>query len=93
MRDTEMTYGDRFANMKDFHKERDELSQGLIEMIRIRAEELTARGFSPEMAQFDCLSTLKIIVDELHGQFDVGNARQEWYREYLRCVRRDDQGA
>jgi hypothetical protein len=91
MRNTrkEITQGDQYTGMKSFRDEREALTRGLMEMIRIRAEELASLGFSPEMAQFDCLSTLKMIVDDLHGQFDVGHARQEWYREYVHARVKD----
>jgi hypothetical protein len=67
----------------DFSNDRAALCGDLIDLIRKRTDELINRGSSPELARFDCLTTLKMIVDDLHGQCDVGHARQEWYREYV----------
>ena len=48
---------------------------------------LTDLSFTPEMARFDCLMTVKIIVDELYDEFNVGHAQEEWYREYLKLAK------
>ena len=74
--------------MKDFSSERETLCRDLMEMIQARSEALTGHGFSPEMARFDCLMTMKMIVDELHDHINVGHARQEWYREYIKTLNR-----
>ena len=73
--------------MKDFGSEREALCRDLVELIQVRSERLEVLGFSPESARFDCLITLKMIVDELHDALNVGHARQEWYREYIRTLK------
>ena len=63
--------------------ERAALCGDLLILIEKRTDELTRLGFSPEMARFDCLNTMKIIVDNLYDEINVGHARQDWYREYV----------
>ena len=73
------------TNTKDnTGRSRAALSSDLTELIRTRSADLESVGFSPEMARFDCLITVKIIVDELYDEFNVGHARKAWYREYVR---------
>lgn len=74
---------------KAIDSERDAFCKQLIELIRIRSAELTRLGFSPDMAHFDCVQTVKMVVDELYDECSVGHARQEWYREYARLTRKD----
>lgn len=73
--------------MKGFTYERETLCRDLVELIQVRSEGLVGLGFSPESARFDCLITVKIIVDELNDEFNVGHARQEWYREYIKTLK------
>jgi ketol-acid reductoisomerase len=68
---------------------REDLCRDITELLRVRSGDLVDLGFTPEMAKFDCLITMKVIVDELHDQFNVGHARQEWYREYVRVGFKD----
>ena len=77
---------DEDNKLKELNDEREALCRELMEMIKTRSEELAGLGFSPEMARFDCLMTVKIIVDELYDEFNVGHARQEWYREYVKTL-------
>jgi hypothetical protein len=62
---------------------RELICHDLTELIRKHSNTLEKVGFTPDMAQFDCLLTVKIIVDELYDSFNVGHARKEWYREYV----------
>jgi hypothetical protein len=62
---------------------REEICNDLTELIRKHSNTLENVGFTPDMAQFDCLLTVKMIVDELYDTFNVGHARKEWYREYV----------
>jgi len=75
------------TKMNDFRSERETLFLDLKEMIQTRSERLTGLGFIPEMALFDCLITMKMIVDEFYDEFNVGHARQQWYREYIRSLK------
>ena len=60
------------------------LCDDMTDMINRRSQELIQLGYAPDLAKFDCLMTMKIIVDQLHGEFDIGHARQEWYRELFK---------
>lgn len=67
---------------------REELCKDLTELIGRHSRTLEKTGFTPDMAQFDCLLTVKIIVEELYDNFNVGHARKEWYREYVQLNKR-----
>ncbi len=71
------------GKVKAFSERREALCSGLSELISAASAELIGLGFSDEMARLDCLQTLKMVVDDLYDQCDVGLARKEWYREYL----------
>jgi ketol-acid reductoisomerase len=68
--------------MRQLSDNRKILVRGLVDMLESSSKEITKLGFSPELARFDCLQTLRSIVEDMYDQCDVGLARREWYREY-----------
>ena len=56
----------------DLFGEQTVLCGGLIEMIRTAFEVLTEAGYSPEMAYFECLHEVKLIVDLIY-EGGIGN--------------------
>lgn len=78
-----MSHSRENAALAENSTTRELLCQDLTELIRKHSNTLESVGFTPDMAQFDCLLTVKIIVDELYDTFNVGHARKEWYREYV----------
>ena len=51
--------------MKSIGDEREKLCHDLIELINERTEKLSNLDFSSILAKFDCLHTVKMIVDAL----------------------------
>lgn len=68
----------------DAFSARAKLCNSVMDLIKETSDGLIILGFSPQIARFDCLHTVKMIVDKLFDECDVGNARHDWYREYVR---------
>ncbi len=72
------------AAAQKHNKVRERLCDNLTAIIRNGSMDFAAEGFSDEIARFDCLLTIKIVVEDLWEQFNIEHSRKEWYREYLR---------
>ncbi len=61
----------------------ESLSRALSELVSKRSAELEVIGFSSEMARFDSVQMMKMLVDGFYDELNEGAARHEWYREFL----------
>ena len=66
--------------------EREAFCNELIELVKMRSTELVRLGFSPEVANFDCVQTVKMLFDDLFDQCSISNAGKEWYRDHSRLM-------
>ena len=83
----------------DLFGEQVVLCGGLVELIRAGYETLTEAGYAPEMAYFECLHEVKLIVDLIYEggianmNYSISNTAE--YGEYVtgpRIITRRDQG-
>ena len=60
---------------------RNAIFTDLTHLIATRSNDLETTGFTPEMAQFDCLITLKLLIDELYDRVSINQAKKRWMKE------------